>query len=75
MLTPPYWWKGVYLLSHLKLDGAPLPVTARASEKSLAELTGVRKPFALNALKTVALPHLAEREGFEPSPGFTRLTP
>ena len=35
MLTPPYWWKGVYLLSHLKLDGAPLPVAARASEKSL----------------------------------------
>ena len=35
MLTPPYWWKGVYLLNHLKLDGAPLPVTARASEKSL----------------------------------------
>lgn len=49
MLTPPYWWKGVYLLNHLKLDGAPLPVTARASEKSLAELTGVRKPLALNA--------------------------
>ena len=34
MLTLP-WWKGVYLLNHLKLDGAPLPVTARASEKSL----------------------------------------
>ena len=45
MLTPPYWWKGVYLLSHLKLDGAPLPVAARASEKSLAELTGVRNPW------------------------------
>jgi hypothetical protein len=38
-------------LSHLELDGAPLPVTARASEKSLAELTGVRKPLALNALR------------------------
>ena len=49
MLTPPYWWKGVYLLNHLKLDGAPLPVTARASEKSLVELTGVREPLALNA--------------------------
>ena len=34
MLTLPYWWKGVYLLKHLKLDGAPLPVTARAYEKS-----------------------------------------
>ena len=28
------WWKGVYLLKHLKLDGAPLPVTARADEQS-----------------------------------------
>ena len=34
MLTPP-WWKGVYLLKHLKLDGAPLPVTARAFSVSI----------------------------------------
>ena len=31
------WWKGVYLLKHLKLDGAPLPVTARADEQSPLE--------------------------------------
>lgn len=24
------WWKGVFILKHLKLDGAPLPVAARA---------------------------------------------
>ena len=44
MLTPPYWWKGVYLLSHLKLDGAPLPVAARASEKSLLRDIAVELP-------------------------------
>ena len=27
--TPP-WWKDLYLLKHLILDGAGLPVTARA---------------------------------------------
>lgn len=28
--TNPLWWKGAFILKHLKLDGAPLPVTARA---------------------------------------------
>ena len=54
MLTPP-WWKGVYLLNHLKLDGAPLPVTARASKKSLMNFTGVHKPLALNACEILRL--------------------
>ena len=56
MLTPP-WWKVVFILKHLTLDGAPLPVTARAF-RSPYELTGVRKPLALNA---------SRRLGFEDS--------
>ena len=32
--TPP-WWKDLYLLKHLILDGAGLPVTARAQRVSL----------------------------------------
>ena len=32
--TPP-WWKDLYLLKHLSLDGAGLPVTARAQRVSL----------------------------------------
>ena len=32
--TPP-WWKDLYLLKHLILDGAGLPVTARATRVSL----------------------------------------
>ena len=47
MLTLP-WWKGIFILKHLILDGAPLPVAARAFSVSY-ELTGVRKPLALNA--------------------------
>ena len=27
---PSIWWKEVFILKHLKLDGAPLPVTVRA---------------------------------------------
>jgi hypothetical protein len=38
----------VFILKHLTLDGAPLPVTARAFSVSY-ELTGVRKPLTLNA--------------------------
>ena len=34
MLTPP-WWKGVFILKHLTLDGAPLPVAARAFRSPL----------------------------------------
>ena len=29
------WWKGVFILKHLKLDGAPLPVAARAFSVSI----------------------------------------
>ena len=32
--TPP-WWKDLYLLKHLSLDGAGLPVTARAQRVSI----------------------------------------
>ena len=28
--TIPAWWKGVFILNHLKLDGTPLPVAVRA---------------------------------------------
>lgn len=48
MLTLP-WWKEVYLLNHLVLDGALLPVAARATNIVSTELTGIRKPLALNA--------------------------
>ena len=42
------WWKDLYLLKHLSLDGAGLPVTARADEQSPYSLTSA-KPFNVSA--------------------------
>ena len=41
MLTPP-WRKVVFILKHLNLDGAPLPITARAFSVSFGGEGGIR---------------------------------